>query len=111
MTTKYNAEQYLAAEGKSYAVRSHWKNLTGVSTSGAMWKDWIVGIRQVLQSIPKAALETDPDGVERVASWFHVVCFDNLNSLDAGSIAGEDKRINNKRPKPRTTHEGFLNNA
>ena len=50
MTTKYNAEQYLAAEGKPYAVRSHWKNLIAVSTSGAMWKGWTLGIRSVLQS-------------------------------------------------------------
>ena len=108
--TKYTVDQFLngSVDGKATAVRSRWSHLTGVSTCGADWKNWIQGLRAVLAGISKHAFETDPDNVERVPSWFHVFCFDNLNSLGADSVAGEDKRLTNNKPKDRTTYEGFL---
>ena len=53
----------------------------------------------------------DPDGVKWLPSWYHVVCFDNLNSLDADTPERETERLTQKKPKPRTTYEGFMNNT
>ena len=112
--TKYTVDEYLNGfvDGKWTAVKSRWDNLNAVSTCGADWTSWIKGLRSVLDRVTsEQSLEKDPDGVERVPSWFHVVCFDNPNSLEADSVEGEDKRLFNNKPKARTTYEGFFANA
>ena len=56
-------------------------------------------------------LEFDPDSEERSPSWYHVVCFDNLNSLVANTPEEETKRLKAKKlssRKPRTSFGGFM---
>ena len=96
-------------------VKSRWHNLTGVHGCGAGWADWIEGMHTATnKAIGDTILEFDPDGEERFPSWYHVVCFDNLNSLDANTPEEETKRLNAKKPssrKPRTTFDGFMANS
>ena len=61
-----------------------------VTGCGAGWAHWIEGLPIVLNTaIKESNLELDPDGVKRLPPWYHVVCFDNLNSLDADTLEGE----------------------
>ena len=102
-------------DGNWTTVKSRWHNLTGVHGSGAGWADWIRGLHIVTnQAVDDMILEHDPDGEERFPSWYHVVCFDNLNSLDANTPEEETKRLKANKPssrKPRTTFEGFMENG
>ena len=110
MKTKYTVDGYLrGSEGKWTHVKSRWENLISVTGCGAGWADWITGLRIVLKkAIKDSNLELDPDDVKRLPPWYHVVCFDNLNSLGADTCEGETKRLSNKKPKERTTYRGFL---
>ena len=94
------------------SVKSRWHNLNGIHGCGAGWADWIEGMHIVInKAIKDTILEFDPDGQERFPSWRHVVCFDNLNSLDAITPEEETKRLTYKKPKPRTTYDGFMENG
>ena len=65
------------------------------------------------QAMKDMILEMDPDGVDRCPPYFHVVCSDNLNTLDANAPGEETKRLNANKPssrKPSTTYEGFMDN-
>ena len=55
-------------------------------------------------------LDLDPDNVERLPSYYHVVCFGNINTLDASTPADETARLK-KSGRPRTTLEGVMNNT
>ena len=99
-------------DGKWTTVKSRWHNLTDVHGCGAGWANWIQGLRIVINKATKdSILELDPDGVHRLPSWYHVVCFDKFNSLDADAPEAETKRLTQKRPKPRTTYDGFMENS
>ena len=99
-------------DGNWTTVKSRWHNLTGVHGCGAGWADWIRGMHIVTnKAVDDMILEHDPDGEERFPSWYHVVCFDNLNSLDATTPEEETKRLKANKPssrKPRTTYKGFM---
>ena len=96
-------------------VKSRWHNLTGVHGCGAGWADWIKGLQIVTnQAIDDMILEQDPDGVDRFPPYYHVVCFDNLNTLDANTPEEETKRLTANKPasrKLRTIFEGFMENG
>ena len=81
-------------DGSWITVKSRWHNFNGVHGCGAGWADWIEGMHTVTnKAISDTILEFDPGGEERFPSWHHVVCFDNLNSLDANSLEEETKRL------------------
>ena len=85
-------------DGNWTTVKSRWHNLTGVHGCGAGWADWIEGMHIVTnKAIGDTILEFDPDGEERFPAWYHVVCFDNLNSLDANTPEEETKRLKAKK--------------
>ena len=66
------------------------------------------------QAIEDMILEQDPDGVDRFPSYYHVVCFDNFNTLDANTPEEETKRLSANKPASRklhTTFEGFMENG
>ena len=102
-------------DGNWTTVKSRWHNLTGIHGCGAGWADWIKGLKTVTNQVIKdMILDRDPDGVERFPPYYHIACFDNLNTLDANTPGEETKRLSANKPasrKPRTTFEGFMANG
>ena len=96
MKSKDGVDEFLkgTGDGKWNAVKSRWHNLTDVYGCSAGWADWIQGLHTVMNKATKNfILELDPDNVHRLPSWYHVVCFDNLNSLNADTPEGETSRL------------------
>ena len=101
-------------DGDWGAVKQRWPKLQGVRGCGAGWADWIEGMKKVLgQARENSILECDPDGVCRAPAYYHVICLDNLNTIDALTPEEEKSVLNIKLAgrKPLTTFEGSINNG
>ena len=99
-------------DGNWTSVKSRWHHLNGIHGCGAGWANWFEGMHIVINKAIKENIpEYDSDGQERFPSWYHVVCFDNLSSLAATILLKRTKRLSYKRPKPRTTYGGFMENG
>ena len=110
-------DQFLrgSEDGNWGAVKHRWRNLKGVHGCGVGWAHWIENMKKVIdQAKEEKILEKDPDSVLRLPAYYHVIRLGNLNTINALTPEGEQRRLTcNKvaNRRPLTTFEGFMENG